>query len=226
MNKVKIKTNKEKNNTENIIENNKGNIEDKFINNINLDSKLILTSPIPPSVNHYLKPRGFVIYKNNKPIAQVSMYETTEAKKYKKEFSEYTKKEVIKQNWDINQTIHRHHFMDCNFYFERIDQDEQNYYKCLCDSINKIAYIDDQKILTRTNKVLYDSNNPRIEIELHPVSYIGIFEDNDNLSEFLEVCKNCKRYKNNCSILNKALEGRIQVEIVDMVCSNFKQIKK
>ena len=41
---------------------------------------LHLTSEIPVSVNHYMKPRGFVIYKNKKPIAQVSMYETAEAK--------------------------------------------------------------------------------------------------------------------------------------------------
>jgi crossover junction endodeoxyribonuclease RusA len=183
---------------------------------------LKLVSPIPPSVNHYLAPRPYIIYVNKKPKAMVSMYETTEAKEYKKQFSEYVQQEVQMQNWDMELTRNKHYYLDCIFYFERIDQDEQNYFKCLCDSMNGIVYIDDNYILTRTNAVYYDNKNPRIELVIYPVEYIGIFPTQEHLEEFEIRCEKCKRYKNNCSILRKAKEGRIQEEITDLMCRKFK----
>ena len=43
-------------------------------------NKLKLISPMPVSVNHYIKPRAFIVHGK----AQVTLYETAEAKKYKK----------------------------------------------------------------------------------------------------------------------------------------------
>lgn len=54
------------------------------------------------------------------------------------------------------------------------------------------------------------------------VEYIGIFPTQEHLETFEIRCTKCKRYKNNCSILKKAKEGRIQEEISDLVCSKFK----
>ena len=176
-------------------------------------------------MNHYLAVRSFIQYINKKPKAISTIYETTEAKLYKKEFSEYVKQEVKKQNWDIELTRNRHHYLDAVFYFGRIDQDEQNYWKCLCDSMNGISYIDDNYILTRTNAVYYDSKNPRIELVLNPTEYIGIFDNEECLNNFESNCKNCMRYSRNCSILKKSKEGRIQEEIQNFVCSEFK-VKK
>ena len=132
---------------------------------------------------------------------------------------------LIGQNWDIELTRNRHHYLDAVFYFGRIDQDEQNYWKCLCDSMNGIAYIDDNYILTRTNAVYYDSKNPRIELVLNPTEYIGIFDNEECLNNFESNCKNCMRYSRNCSILKKSKEGRIQEEIQNFICSEFK-VKK
>lgn len=154
----------------------------------------------------------------------VSVYETAEAKQYKKQFCEYAKREVEIQNWDIELTRNKHHYMDCVFYFERIDQDEQNYYKCLCDAMNGIVYVDDKFILTRTNAIYYDSKNPRIEIVIHPVDYIGIFDNQEQLDRFESNCVKCVRYKRNCSILKEAKEGRIQEEINNFVCSKYRPI--
>ena len=165
------------------------------------------------------------MYVNKKPKAMVTMYETAEAKAYKKKFSEYVKQEIVKQNWDIELTRDKHYYMDTIFYFERIDQDEQNYYKCLCDSINGIAYIDDRNILTRTHAVYYDTTSPRIELVIYPVDYIGIFPNTNSLDVFESKCIQCKRYKNNCSVLRKCKEGRIQESILDFVCSEFKEVK-
>lgn len=155
----------------------------------------------------------------------VMAYTTAEAKKFKKEFSTYATEQVKLQNWDIESTRNIHHYMDCVFYFDRTDKDEQNYMKVLCDTLNGIAYIDDRHLLTRTNEVYYDSKNPRIEITISPVTYRGIFPSEVVMIEFETDCTNCKRYTRNCSILNKAKEGRIQSEIEtvngELACSKF-----
>ena len=177
-------------------------------------------------MNHYLKPRGFIIYKNGKPVSQITMYETAEAKKYKKEFVKYIKEQVKIQRWDLTPNKTQHFYIDCVFYFDRIDKDANNYFKLLLDSITEtqLIWIDDNTTCERVNGIYYDSKNPHIDVTIYPVDYIGIFPTVNQLEEFKSNCIGCKRYKNNCSILNKAIEGRIQEEIVDLVCSKFKSV--
>lgn len=187
--------------------------------------RIKLTSKMPVSVNHYLGYRTIPTKKNGKTIHMVVPYLTKEAKEYKKYFAEYAEQEVKRQGWDIEQTRNKHHYMDCIYYFSRIDMDEQNYPKTMSDALNGIVYIDDNFILTRTNYVFYDVKNPRVEIEIYPVDYTGIFPNDEELNEFEDKCKICKRFKRNCSILKAAKEGRIQDEIVDLVCSKFSESK-
>lgn len=170
--------------------------------------------------------------KNGKKVPMVTMYETAEAKKYKKEFIKYVKEEIIKQKWDINYTKDKHFYFDTIFHFDRVDKDEQNYYKCLCDALNGLAYIDDRNILTRCFKIDYDTVNPRIEIIIHPVDYIGIFNNENALNNFKDnYChNNCNRFSRNCSILRNAIEGRVSevseyIDIQNMKCNAFKQKK-
>ena len=54
---------------------------------------LKLTSPISPSVNHYLSYRAII--KNGKPMAM--SYKTQEATKYQKNFIKYVQEEVKRQ---------------------------------------------------------------------------------------------------------------------------------
>lgn len=179
---------------------------------------LKLVSPIPCSVNHYLKPRPFII--NGR--AQVTMYETAEAKKYKKDFAKYIKQEVCNQNFFSEYDKKQHYYADCIFYFNRIDCDCNNYFKLLLDAItdSKCVWVDDNVVCERVNAIYYDSKNPRIEITIYPVDYIGIFDNRERLDEFKTNCTYCKRYKEGkCSILKKAIEGRIQEEIIDFVCA-------
>ena len=65
---------------------------------------------------------------------------------------------------------------------------------------------------------------------IHPVDYIGIFKNKDELDCFINKCERCNRYKRNCSLLNNAKIGRIQDEIkrVDgiLVCEKYKQGKR
>lgn len=68
---------------------------------------------MPPSVNHYTSVR--TIMKNGRPLSMV--YETKEAKDYKKAFKKIIEEEVKKQNWtrEVNDT--QHFFYRCCFLF-------------------------------------------------------------------------------------------------------------
>lgn len=185
---------------------------------------LKLTSPIPLSVNHYLGTR--VVYnKKQKPMAIV--YETPDAKRYKKEFGNYIKEQVKLQNWIMNMDKTQHIYCDCVFYFDRIDKDCNNYFKLLLDSIteSEVVWVDDNIVCERVNRIYYDSKEPRIELTIYPVDYIGIFDNSDQMVDFENICKTCKRYNRNCSILKKAKDGKIQEEICDLKCTKYSEKK-
>ena len=182
---------------------------------------LKLTSPISPSVNHYLAYRA--IMKNGKPMAM--SYKTADAVKYQKEFTKYVQEQAKLQNWAMSENKFQHYYMDCKFFFPRIDMDANNYFKCLADSITEsgVVWIDDVQLCERVQGINYTSENPRIELEIRKVDYIGIFNNISQLEEFKSNCVQCKRHKEGkCSILIKACEGRIQEEIKDLVCSKKK----
>lgn len=190
-----------------------------------MDNKPVLhiTSPMPPSVNHYLGWRA--ILKNGKPMAM--SYETKEAKDYKKEFKKIIEDAVKEQNWtwEVNDT--QHFYVDAVFYFDRIDKDCSNYEKCLGDTITETQLIwkDDNVAMFRPMRIYYDNKNPRIELTIYPVDYAGIFDDKEHMKNFCEhYCSSCSRNKkNNCSILKKAIEGRVQEEINNEVCLKYKE---
>ena len=190
----------------------------------NINNVLKLVSLIPVSVNHYIKPRAFIA----KGKAQVTLYETSEAKKYKKDFVKYIQEQVKLQKWNLTPNKTQHFYVDCVFYFDRVDKDANNYFKLLLDSITEtqLIWLDDNVTCERVNGIFYDSKNPHINITIYPVDYVGIFPTVNQLEGFKSNCIACKRYKNNCSILNKAIEGKIQNEIVDFVCSKFKKVYK
>lgn len=183
--------------------------------------ELNLISPIPPSVNHYIGYR--TIMKKGKPMAM--SYKTSEAIKYQKNFSQYVISEVQKQGYILKPNNKRHFYIDATFYFDRTDKDPNNYWKCLLDSITdtQLIWLDDNVTCERVQRIYYDTVNPRIELTISPVEYIGIFDSISQLEQFEAHCFNCSRYKRNCSLLNKAKEGRIQSEITDFVCRKYKE---
>lgn len=186
--------------------------------------ELKLTSPLPPSVNHYTAVRTIV--KDNRPMAIV--YKTAEAKKYQSNFKKYLIQEVKSQGWNLELNKYQHFYIDCVYYFDRIDKDPSNYDKCLLDSITdtQLIWIDDNVACPRVQRIYYDSDNPRIDLTIKPVEYIGIFDDVSHLSKFKDKCIRCVRYKDGkCSILNKAMIGKIQSDINDFKCNKFKERK-
>ena len=190
-----------------------------FISNV-----LKLVSDIPVSVNHYLCPRSFLIYKNGKPVPQVTMYETKPAKDYKKKFIKHIKEQVNIQQWKKSDNRFQKYFVNCTFFFPRIDMDSNNTYKLMLDSLTEAGvWIDDTQACERTQGIFYDSTNSRVEIEICPVDFVGIFPTNEQLQIFKSNCITCNRYKDGrCSILVKSLEGRIIDDVKDLICSKFK----
>ena len=182
-------------------------------------------SPMPPSVNHYTKVR--TIIRNGKPVSIV--YKTNEAKKYESDFKEIIKKAAKEQNWNIEINKYQHFYVDAVFYFDRTDKDASNYEKCLCDTITdtQLIWKDDNVVLFRPQRIFYDKNNPRIELYIYPVEYIGIFDTNNDLLKFEDKCRKCTRYGRNCSILKNAKSGHIQDEICFQYdCKKFKEKKE
>lgn len=151
-------------------------------------------------------------------------YKTNEAKKYQHDFTEYVKEQVKLQGWEKSDNTYQHYYMDTIFYFPRIDMDANNYYKCLADAITDsgVVWNDDNQLCERVQRIYYDSENPRIELIIYPVDYIGVFDNASQLEEFESRCIGCNRYKRNCSLLKKAKEGRIQSEIQDGICAKYK----
>lgn len=180
---------------------------------------LYLTSPIPPSVNHYLSYR--VVAKSGRHVAM--SYKTSEANKYQRKFTQYVKEEIFKQDWELVPNKEQHFYVDAVFYFNRVDMDANNYFKCMLDAItdSQAIWLDDNVVCERVNRIYYDSENPRVELHIYPVDYIGIFDDISQLEKFESNCIGCSRYKRNCSILQKAKEGRIQDEISKFFCLKY-----
>lgn len=186
--------------------------------------ELRLQSVLPPSVNHYLGYRAVI--RNGKPLA-VS-YVTSDASKYKKNFADYVKSEVSKQHWNLQPNKTQHFYVDTYFYFDKINRDCNNYFKVMLDAITdtKLIWMDDNVVCERVQRICYDTQNPRIEIIIKPVEYIGIFDDASQLDEFVSNCFGCTRYNRNCSILRNAKVGKIQSAISNGVCLKYKAKKQ
>ena len=138
----------------------------------------------------------------------------------------YIKEEVKRQQW--NKVDGRFLYMDEIIYSNRKGRDSDNFKKLQQDCIteSEVVWKDDSWCLPRTERLYIDSENPRIEIVITPTSFVGIFDNSEQLERFESNCIKCTRYTNNCSILRKATEGRIQNEIDDkLICSEFKEMK-
>ena len=184
-------------------------------------NELYITAPFPPSVNHYMGYRA--ILKNGKPLT--IPYKTAEAVSFCKEFSKIVKSAVNEQGWDVPLDGTVHVYVDATFYFPRKRMDCNNYWKVLLDTITEthLVWKDDDTVCERAQGIFYDTQNPRVELFIHPVDYIGVFENRDQLNDFESRCKTCTRYAHNCSVFSKAMEGRIQPEIKDGMCSKHKE---
>lgn len=189
-----------------------------------MSQSLKLVSPIPPSVNHYLAYRA--VMKGGRPVAM--SYKTAEAVRYQCAFADYVKAEAAKQGWQMADNHFQHYYMNAAFYFPRTDMDCNNYWKCMADAITYSGAVwnDDRQLCERVRGIWYDKDNPRIEIEIVPVDYIGVFENASQLEKFESGCISCKRYNRNCSLLKTLKQGVVSTDYVDGVCRKYSPYKR
>lgn len=180
---------------------------------------LKLISPIPPSVNHYLGWK--CVIKKNRPVAVC--YKTADSKRYQRLFIKYVKSQVEEQKWVKSPNKFQHYYMDCVYYFDRIDKDANNYFKCMADAIteSKAVWIDDTQLCERVQGIFYDPVNPRIEITITEVDYVGVLETADELRTFEVQCHSCSRDIKKCKVRKAALEGRVQSGVEKGICPKF-----
>lgn len=132
-------------------------------------------------------------------------------------------------DWDYEWTKENFVYQDTIVYFARRGSDDNNIYKLLNDSLEGITYDNDSRVLVRTQRIVYDSKNPRIEVIIKPVDFVGIFENQEVLEKFQKVCEGCSKYrKGSCSILKDSIAGTVREEIGSIhnpICTAFKEKK-
>lgn len=189
---------------------------------------LISYDELPISANNYVKPTSRMV--NGKPVGY--LYETRKAKDFKKRFRAYLKREVRKQGWNIKDTTDGHWYLDCTFIQSRINEDSNNYFKILCDSLTGVVTNDDKNLLPRVDRVLYDSKNPRFYATLRKSKFTGVWRDQDHFDKFFnDNCLSCSKKVDSCTILRRAKESRLNDDEIPMsrgfnVCNKKKPAKK
>lgn len=163
--------------------------------------------------------------KNGKPMAM--SYKTQEAVKYRENFADYVRQECTKQKWDFIPSKHQHFYVDAVFYFDKVSRDCNNYFKVMLDAITdtQLIWLDDNVVCERVQRIYYDVKNPRIELVISPVDYIGVFDNTLQMDKFISKCVDCTRYNRNCSILKNAQAGKIQNGVRNDFCEYYKEKK-
>lgn len=186
-----------------------------------------LTLPLPVSINKlYINQFGYNP-KSRSRIPTGKRIMSKEGVKVKEAIQTAAKTQLSKQDWDYEWTKENYIYQDCYIYMNRLGRDDNNLFKLLNDSLEKIVYDNDSRVLTRTQRILIDKDEPRIILNISQSPHRGIFESEDHLKNFEQKCRECKRFGRNCSILKKAKEGRIQEEINDeFKCSKYNPINK
>ena len=180
---------------------------------------------LPPSVNRYLLPS--VATRGGK--SYVHMYESKEAKDFKKLFGEKLKREVKRQGWNINETEEGQWFCDVIIIQTRSNADSHNYFKILLDTMEGIVFINDKNVQIRTPRVFIgDKNNQGFQLKVQKTKNIGLFNDEQSLNKQVDNCKECKFYRNGgCSILKAIKESRLKDEfdLANQTCTKFTKKK-
>ena len=188
--------------------------------------ELKLTLPVPVSINKlYINEYRFnPVTRRREPTgARILSKEGEHVRSIMRELS---KEAVENSDWDIEEIGDRFLYMDVDIYFNRRGRDADNIFKSLQDSMQGVVYKNDSQLLPRTQRVLFDKNDSRVEITFTPVEYVGIFDNEEEYIKFEEKCQSCTRFLNGrCSILNNSREGTVreEVDLDSYECSEYKK---
>lgn len=188
--------------------------------------KLKMILSLPPSVNALYQNQSYFDKRSRRYVPTGKRILTKEGRQLKKMIAAQAVKQAKEQGWSKEDIGDNYIYMDTVVYFNRKGRDSDNIYKALQDSLEGIVYANDTQVLVRTQKVLIDREEPRVEVTFRPVEFKGIFDTLDDANEFVYNCMKCTRYrKGRCSIMNDSLEGVVRKEVISEKCSEFKEKK-
>jgi hypothetical protein len=189
--------------------------------------KLKLTLPMPVSINKLYINEYQWNAKTRQRTPTGRRILSQEGRTVKAQIQDQARMQLRDQDWDFDKTKEIYVYQDAVFYFARRGTDDNNQYKLLNDSLEGIVYENDSRVLVRTQRIVYDPHNPRIEIQIYPVEFKGIFINQEAQDNFTKRCEEeCGRYRKGCcSILKDCINGTLRKElsgIDESVCSGFK----
>lgn len=190
---------------------------------------LKITSPMCPTNNHYMAYR--IAYKDRaRKFPFIQAYKPAETMRYEREFKKCIQEALKEQEWTTpgeNDFI----IMECDFYLPKKRIDPNNCFKVPCDVLTDAGvWLDDDMVLNKSERVYFDTQNPRIEITIYLATHVGVFDTEEEYQTFKSTnCDLCGRGagKTNCSIHKKAIESRVQeeIDVENLKCIKFKTKK-
>ena len=155
-------------------------------------------------------------------------FKTQKTKDFEKLFDRHIREEIQKQGWAMPGS---EYFVrvDATFVFPRTNCDSNNYWKSMLDVCTRAGvWIDDSRVKENVKKIMYNSKDPKIILDIYIDKQIGLFDCEEEYREFRDRCKTCKRYSRNCSILNGAMSSKIgeglylNTEVDKWICTKYK----
>lgn len=187
---------------------------------------LKITSPIPPSVNHYLHHR---VQRARNGRLFVQPFKPKRTIEYEEHFFKIVTQAIEEQQWEIPDKD-KFIIIRATFYFPQKGLDINNHWKLPLDVFKSAGvYLDDSQVIEGAKRQYIDKNNPRIEFDIWVAPFIGIFNNKEQLDEFKNVnCRFCKKEPEKCTILKQAYENRItgDIDMGTMICNKRKPIVK
>lgn len=179
-------------------------------------SELKITTVIPPSVNHYLDYK--VGHAGRRSFVQ--SYPAVPTINYRNRVIRYVREQMELQGWE-KPDENEHIKVYITFYFDRKRKDANNYLKVPFDVFTDAGvWIDDDKVLPIVNRVYIDRINPRAEFTIIKANFKGVFENDIEHGEFVEVnCNNCTKSTKKCTIMKKLLDNELLEEVENGVCN-------
>lgn len=176
-------------------------------------SELLITTPIPPSVNNYLNYRVQKNPHNGRLFVQP--YKSQDSIAYEGKVIKYTQRAIKDQKWELPGPT-KYVIVDAVFYWPKHGMDTNNHWKLPLDCFKAAGvYHDDSKVLEGARRSYIDANNPRIVFRIYQSGFLGIFDSEEHYRDFIaDNCDNCRKNPNRCSIVTKALENRLTGDII------------
>lgn len=199
--------------------------------------ELTLRVPMPVSINRlYINEHNFVY--NNKTGKKESIPTgrrilSKDGVRVKAQIQAEARMQLLKQldKWDYDWTKTGYVYQDAYITFARRGSDDNNLYKLLNDSLEGIIYDNDSRVLVRTQKIVYNPEDPHIVLKLKPVEFVGVFDNIEQKNKFEDICEfggsnGCSKYRNGkCSILKDLTNGTVREEYKDGKCFSFTERK-